>query len=323
MHRLLVAGVLLLTACPSSPHWSVPLPALDRVPLSVAQPAPDEAWIVGGALGSGGNALALHYDGERWNRVDFATDATLWWVSNDRSPWIVGERGTVFAPGSMTAEPVPTTATLYGVWASPQGDVWIVGGDPDISGVILHGRAGGPWMDVTPAGTAAAFFKVWGSSESDVWICGQNGALLHWDGAALSAVDSGVTRLPLLTVAGRDADDIYAVGGLGSAVVLHHEQGGWVRLGDPIFSTLPGLAGVSVDRDGTTVIVGGGGTKLRGRAGGTWADESAQATRADLHAANISGGDVYVVGGNYQAPPGTARQGVVAHYGGDVSSTIQ
>lgn len=322
MLRALAVGALVAAGCTTPPHWSVPLPALDRVPLSVAQPAPNRAWIGGGALGSGGDALVLSYDGARWSRVDVHTDATLWWASNDATPWLVGERGTVFANASTTPEPVPTTSTLYGVWVAPSGVAWIVGGEPDLSGVILRGSAGGSWSDLTPPGTSAAFFKVWGSADDDVWICGQNGALLHWDGAALTRIDTGITRQPLLTVAGRDAEDIYVVGGLGSAIVLHHAGGAWTRLTDPMLAELPGLAGVSVDRDGTAVLVGAGGTKLRGRPG-AWVDETAEATRVDLHAASFVGGELYVVGGNYQAPPGTPRQGVVAHYGGDVSSTIK
>ena len=33
---------------------------------------------------------------------------------------------------ALTAETVPTTATLYGVWQSEAGTVWIVGGEPDL-----------------------------------------------------------------------------------------------------------------------------------------------------------------------------------------------
>ena len=52
------------------------------------------------------------------------------------------------------------------------------------------------------------------------------------------------------------------------------------------------------------MLVGGSGTKLRGRPG-AWIDESAFATREDLHAASIVGGEIFTVGGNYLAPPPT------------------
>ncbi len=314
----------LAAGCPS-PHWSLPLPALDRVPLSIAQSSASDVWIVGGALGSGGDALVLHYDGSVWHRFDPGTDATLWWVDapDPATRWFVGERGTVLSGDSFAVETVPTTATLYGVWQSPGGTVWIVGGEPDLSGVVLHRVPGGAWEDLTPASTSSAFFKVWGAADDDVWICGQDGALLHWDGMQLSAVDSGLPRnVSLFTVAGRAPNDFYAVGGPGNAVALHYDGSTWTRLSDAVLADLPGLNGVSVDKDGTAILVGGSGTKLRGRPG-AFVDESAFATREDLHAASIVEGNVFTVGGNYLAPAPTPREGVVAHYGGNVSSTIK
>ncbi len=322
MLRASLVAALVVAGCTSSPHWSLPLPSLDRVPLSVTQSSPSDVWVVGGALGSGGNAFALHYDGRAWQRTDLATDATLWWVAERGSElWAVGERGTVMTTPDFAVEAVPTTATLYGVWPSQSGTVWVVGGEPDLSGVILR-RVGGAWQDLSPPGATGAFFKVWGAADDDVWIVGQGGAILHWNGAALGPVESAVdARTPLLTVAGRAADDVYAVGGLGNAVVVHYDGSGWTRLSDPAFDSAPGLAGVSVDADGTAFLVGSGGTKLRGHVG-AWSDETAEATRVDLHAVSLAGGNLFTVGGNYQAPAPTPRQGLVAHFGADVSSTI-
>lgn len=318
--------VALVVGCTTEPHWSLPLPALDRAALSVYESAepPRHAWVVGGALGSGGGALALGYDGARWTRYDVATDATLWWVTEVAGQaFAVGERGTMLQLPSGAPVQTPTTSTLYGVWGSDGGTVWVVGGEADLSGVILARRGDGSWIDRTPAGASGAFFKVWGSSDSDVWICGQAGALLHWDGQALTAVDSGVSRtVSLFTVAGRGADDVYAVGGAAGAVALHYDGTRWSPLVEPALADLPGLSGVSVDRDGTAILVGFGGTKLRGRPGAL-VDESAAATRDDLHAASIVAGEVFAVGGEYLAPAPAARSGVVAHYGGDVSSTIE
>jgi photosystem II stability/assembly factor-like uncharacterized protein len=319
----LAASLVAVIGCDTPAHWSLPLPALDRVALSVAETNAHDVWIVGGALGSGGNALVLHGDGKSWHRIDPGTDATLWWVASlSDHQWAVGERGTVLAGPAFTVETVPTSATLYGVWESESGTVWVVGGEPDLSGVILQ-KSGGAWKDVTPAGSTSAYFKVWGASDDDVWICGQEGKLVHWDGSALTDVATGLGRaVPLFTVAGRAHDDVYAVGGLGNAVVLHYDGGDWTRLGDAVFDDTPGLAGVSVDRDGTALLVGGSGAKLRGRPG-AFVDESAFATREDLHAVSISGGEIFTVGGNYLAPAPTPRQGVVAHFGADVPSTIQ
>ena len=328
MLRWLVVAVA-VAGCGGS-HWSLPLPALDRVPLSIAERARDDVWTVGGALGSSGAALMLRYDGSSWRRIDAATDATLWWVLplSATSVWAVGERGTIVryngaALDSALTPPTPlTAATLYGIWGSSDDDLWVVGGEPDLSGVILRRDSAG-WRDVTPAGTGGAFFKVWGSASDDVFICGQDGALLHWDGRTLMPQRSGVGRgTPLFTVAGRAANDVYAVGGLGNAVVLHWDGAAWSRLSGAPLDDAPQLTGVAVDRDGSAYLVGSGGAKLRGRAG-AWVDETLQATRVDLHAVSLVGGELFTVGGNYQAPAPTVRQGVVAHFGGDVGSTLR
>jgi photosystem II stability/assembly factor-like uncharacterized protein len=314
---------LVVAGCGGSPHWSLPLAALDRVPLSVHQNAPHDVWIVGGALGSGGNALALHYDGSTWRASDLGTDATMWWVApaSPTQVWMVGERGSVFLGPPFSTVSVPTMATLYGVWSSG-GETWIVGGEPDLSGVVLHNDGSG-WRDRTPAGTTSAFFKVWGSSKGDVFICGQGGVMLHWDGATLAPQPTGLGRnMPLFTVAGRAANDVWAVGGLGNAAVIHFGGSVWSTASDAVLTDAPGLAGVSVDGDGTVAMVGAGGAKFRGRAGAL-VDESAQATRDDLHAVSLVNGELFTVGGNYQAPPGAPRQGVVAHFGSDISSTIK
>lgn len=324
MTRALALCALVAAGCTPTPHWSLPLGALDRVALSVAETPAGETWVVGGALGSGGGALALRYDGKKWNRYDVGTDATLWWVAQvgPLHTWAVGERGTVLQLPSPTPVPTPTTSTLYGVWGTQSGALWVVGGEPDLSGVILRGSGDGQWSDLTPAGTTGAFFKVWGSSDDDVWVCGQAGALLHWDGSALTAVATGLGRnVPLFTVAGRDRMDVYAVGGLGNAVALHYDGTSWTQLGDALLATLPNLNGVSVDSDGTAVIVGGSGTKVRGKPG-AFVDETPFATREDLHAVSIAGGEIFAVGGNYLAPAPSARVGVVAHYGGAISSTV-
>jgi hypothetical protein len=324
MRRRYAVLLATLAAC-GGPRWSLPLPALDRVPLSVAERARDDTWIAGGALGSGGAALLLHDDGAAWHPIAVGSDATLWWVfaPTATSVWAVGERGTVvhWNGAALATEAVPTTATLYGVWGAADDNLWIVGGVPDASGVILH-KDGAGWHDLTPAGAAGAFFKVWGARSDAVFICGQLGALWRWDGVALSSQASGVGRAPLFTVAGSAVDDVYAVGGLANAIVLHFDGSAWSRVTDPLLDAAPGLAGVAVDRDGTVFVVGAAGTKLRGRPG-AWRDESAAVTRADLHSVSLVGGEVFTVGGNYLAPAGAMRTGVVAHFGGDVPSTIR
>ncbi|MGZ5780951.1 MAG: hypothetical protein ACXWIN_08350 [Burkholderiaceae bacterium] len=66
--------------------------------------------------------------------------------------------------------------------------------------------------------------------------------------------------------------------------------------------------------NGTVLIVGAGGTKLRGKPG-QLIDDSAESPHDDLHAATFTGSTAFVVGGSYQSPPGAPRHGVVGRYG--------
>jgi trimeric autotransporter adhesin len=309
-----------------SAEWSLPLAALDRVPLSVTQPGPATVIAVGGALGSTGDGLFMTYDGADWHLVSTGTTATLWWVhaATLSTAWAVGERGTVFKWNGSALAPVatPATQTLFGTWGLGDDDLWIVGGTPDLSGVILHRDAAG-WHDLTPAGTSAAFFKVWGASTSDVFICGQNAAMLHWDGHALTAQAPPVpATTTLFTVAGSSGHDVYAVGGLDTAVAVHYDGAKWSNVADHALANAQGLTGVSVDTDGSVVFVGGQGAKFRGKPGAL-VDDSSFVTHEDLHGASLRDGEIFAVGGNYNAPAGVTRDGVVAHYGGVVASTVK
>jgi hypothetical protein len=284
----------------------------------VAAPASGGAIAVGGALGSGGDALLLVADGDGgggWRRVAVATDATLWWVhafARDDA-WVVGERGTIghFDGASVTFESAPTDRTLYGVWGTSADDLWAVGGQPGRDGVLLR-REGGAWRVVTAPVAVAALFKVWGSSSDDVFVCGEGGTMLHWDGAAWSAQATGVPpSVTLFTVAGRGPREVYAVGGLGRGVALAYDGAAWRPLADGALESAGGLAGVAVSSTGTLHIVGTAGTKLVG-APGALVDETRSAPRDDLHAVVVRDGRALAVGGAYVGPPGSPRSGVIA-----------
>lgn len=51
---------------------------------------------------------------------------------------------------------------------------------------------------------------IWGSSAHDVWAGGDQGMLVHYDGAVWSSVDSGTSE-SLVALWGSAADDIWAV----------------------------------------------------------------------------------------------------------------
>jgi hypothetical protein len=306
---------LLVVGC-GPPRWST-THSSDRVPLSLWAASPSQVFASGGALGSGGAALFLRYDGGAWKEIQTGTDATLWWVhglsAND--VWLVGERGTILRWNGQSLEPETsgTDRTLYGIWGARPDDMWAVGGRPGQDGVVLHRDATG-WTTQPVPRDFVTFFKVWGTAANDVFACGEGGTIVHWDGGAWTRQETGLPdAVPLFTVAGRAANDVYAVGGFGRAVALRYDGAAWSPLTDPIVQDAGSLAGVSVASDGTVVIVGAAGTKLRGKPG-AFVDQSDAPPRADLHAAYAFPGEAFAVGGNYLAPAPAAREGVVAQF---------
>jgi photosystem II stability/assembly factor-like uncharacterized protein len=314
----LLVTALLLAACDPTAHWSVQEPDLNRVVLSVSALAPNDAYAVGGALSSGGDGLFLHYDGTTWHPIPVATQATLWWVfarvPND--VYLVGELGTIFHWDGQALSPMVsgTDRTLYGVWGASADDLWAVGGKPGTDGVILHKDPTGWTVQPTPV-PFVAFFKVWGTSSSDVFVCGEGGTILHFDGHTWTSQPTGEpASTTLFTVAGRSPTDVYAVGGFGHPVALHYDGTTWSPLSDPALAQASSLAGVSVDPDGSVILVGASGTRLRGHPG-SLLDETDFAPRDDLHATAFTHHEIFAVGGNYVSPPGSPRHGVIAHFG--------
>jgi photosystem II stability/assembly factor-like uncharacterized protein len=293
----------------------VPLPTLDRVPLSVWANSSTEAYVVGGGLGSGGEALLLRREGLRWRILPTNTDATLWWVHgvSPRSVWMVGERGTILHFDGRTVTPFEsgTDRTLYGVWGTSDNDLWAVGGKPGSDGILLHKDENG-WTTIPAPITVAAFFKVWGSDGNDVFVCGEGGTMLHYDGTTWSIQPTGLSpEVTLFTVAGRAPNDVYAVGGFGRGAAIHYDGTGWYPVEDPRLVEVGSLAGVAVQWDGSVLIVGAAGLKLRGMPGALL-DESSEPPLTDLHGAALAEGTAFAVGGNYLSPAGAVRQGMVA-----------
>lgn len=312
----LYCGLLLCFLCGcDGAEWSLLAPDLDRVALSVWASG-REVYVVGGPLGSAGESLLLQFEGPRFVPIPLGTTTTLWWVFGlpSGARYAVGEQGTVLqfsAASAPVKETTLTDHTLYGIWGADENDLWAVGGQPGKDGVLLHKDTNG-WQTVPAPVPFVAFFKVWGSASDDVFVCGEGGTILHYDGKEWAQQSSGLPpSTTLFTVAGRAADDVYAVGGFGQGIMLHYNGRLWQPVDDPALVEVGGLAGVGVDTDGSVVVVGASGTKLRGMPGALQVDSNAP-PHDDLHATFIAQGHALAVGGNYLAPPGAVRHGVVA-----------
>jgi len=313
-----------LCACPG-PTWQTVLDAqtLDRAVLSVWGSGIRDVYAVGGALGNGQETLALHFDGNAWRELHPGGTDTLWWTagSGPTDVWMVGTRGRIlhFDGAGFTETPSGTRATLFGVWAAAPDDAWAVGGTPgggvfpgSDNDLVLHWD-GTAWARVElPEPQGATLFKVWATSSENLYAVGEGGVLWHRSALGWKLESSSdLTTGTLLTVAGCNADDVYAVGG---PEVLRRERGTWKR--EPVH--LPGVVnGVACGAAGV-LMVGSGGLKQR-KSGGAWVDDSSERPYAGLHAAWAdSQGTFWVAGGDFVSPstPGKRRDGVVARFGG-------
>lgn len=200
----------------------------------------DKLIVVGGDL-SADTGLIASYDGSSLCTELEVTDGVLWWIDGDASGWYaVGTHGVILHEegGTRTREDVPTDATLFGVWVD--GDtVWAVGGDLATQQGEIWRKENGNWTQFQ-AGLPGLLFKVW-----DGWIVGDAQAYF-WDGVDL--IDRAPPGGPrLLTVRGATVDDVWAVGGLASPVLMHWTGGEWTT---PVLDTTCAqypLSGVHVD----------------------------------------------------------------------------
>ena len=323
------ALVALLVGCDPTPVAEPPFQiALQDLPaglLSVHGRSARDVWTVGGAVDDGaGEPLVLHYDGEMWERRSTGiVGRDLWWVHalSDGTVLMGGERGTIlrYAGSAFTEMTTPSASPIvFGIWAAAPDDAWAVGGAGASNGFAWHWD-GASWEVVPlPAGfSGAALFKVWGRASDDVWICGLSGTLMHWDGSALSLVESGTTR-SLFTVH-VSLDEAVAVGGAGSGVLIARDSS--AEWHDVAPALVPQMNGVWITED-DGYSVGISGQVLR-RRGGVWDfEDTGTIIPLDLHGVWMDpDGGVWTVGGNIVSEPLT--DGIVVHRGEPIATTIR
>lgn len=227
--------------------------------LNVWGPAPDDLYAVGGTPEEG---RVMHFDGQTWSRVELGVDVPLLNWAHGFGPddiTMVGRTGTVihWDGTAWTVQETPTQEDLWGVWGASPDDLWAVGGAGREAGqeTILH-YDGTAWADVPPPelqrANVRAFFKVWGTSADNVYIVGQNGIVLHYDGATWTEEFPGVSG-DLISLWGTGPDRIVAVGGRGSGVASVWNGTEWQPLN---LAPLPGLNGVWMNHDGVAYAVG-------------------------------------------------------------------
>jgi hypothetical protein len=311
-------------------EWREALGGLDGALLSMWGPSATDLWAVGGPLGNAGfDSLVVRYDGASWKRVSPGKTDSFWWVHGTSATdvWLVGEKGRIthWDGNAFTEMTSGTDATLFGVWAAAPDDVWAVGGTPDsttgTNTVVLHwdGKTWSPDATLVEP-LRVAFFKVWGSSKDDIYVVGEAGVIWHRVQGTWKKEGAGLATGRLTTVAGCNANEVYAVGGRD---LLVSDGTTWKRADniDPLL-ILNDLNGVSCGPNGV-VIVGNGSLKLRlMKPPGIdptkrWETDFGSEPLVDLHGAWADPTGVFWgVGGQFAAAahPNVKRGGTVARW---------
>ena len=268
--------------------------------------AGNDMFVTGGKglVGMSGGGVILHYDGAHWDRTP--TAQFMWWIFGftKTNVWAVGQGGLIehYDGSAWTQTPAPTgfTGTLSGIWGASPNDIWAVGGSADAPPVptVLHWN-GTQWSSVSSGTTETGqIFKVWGADASHVYAVGDRGIVLAFDGNAWSQVPRA-TSGQLVTDCGSAANDVWAVGGMQNAAVLHYDGSQWTPLQDT--GLLPPLLGCTVAAGGTLLVVGRQGF-IAWRAANMWHPIDPMPTVDCLHNVAPYAGGYVAVGGNLLSP---------------------
>ena len=164
---------------------------------------PNDWWSVGGEETISGeiwfwNAVtwADIYSPEQEGRCFFHVHG----IASDDT-WAVGEAGMVYHWDGVSwtewgggSFPCPEF-NLFGVWQQDANNVWVCGGDTAWenaggNGIIYHlNVTTGVWTDHTPA-ALAEMHGLWGFGGNDIYCVGHSNTLLHYNGAAWTAMTS-------------------------------------------------------------------------------------------------------------------------------------
>jgi len=292
------------------------------------------AYIAGGYVGvdharlpPGGAGRLVEYTVGSF-RTLCQSDEVLWWAVPVPDPageselvFAVGEGARVlrYREGACETVPVEVTfpegaPTFWGIYGRSADDLWLVGGSNRAEGpkgVLLHydGAAFRQEAALPPEVAGRNLYKIDGGVDGRLYVVGEGGLILVRDprSRAWSRVSSDVTRSDnrLLTIScPRSAPyECWAVGGLGTALVLSGNQAGFST--SPYFSELQGLTGVWVQDVRNAWAVGGDGLTMHfdGHVNGRVNYRpAAPLTTAMLHGVGGRDGVILAVGGELGTP---------------------
>jgi len=224
-----------------------------------------------------------HFDGAAWSMIpELEWHGTLdVYGFGARDVWAVGQDGNILHyDGTAWSGFRYDGASVYpqglGVWTNPARNLYLWGvwgaaaNDLFVAGDdgTVLHWNGATWSRMN-TGTTVGLRRVWGTSGRDVYVSGEGGTLLHYDGTAWSRV-AVPTDQDLTRVWGSSAGDVY-VGGA-NATLLHFDGFAWSAVALPIepTATVNAVWGTSSDN---VYVAGSAGLLLRWD-GAAWRTES-------------------------------------------------
>jgi len=176
------------------------------------------------------------------------------------------------------------------------------GGGPTDPPDTSTGISGEWFLEPMASPTEKDLTAVWGSAADDVYAVGEDGTILHYDGAEWSLVDHGVPQVGNLhAVAGAGADRIWAAGA--DRKMLHYDGTEWWSQSTPFSpEEEPGAyRGLCVIDQSEAYAVGEGSTIIALDDWG-WSSSLEGDGDIDYHAAWCGiGNDVYIAGHSHTA----------------------
>lgn len=305
-------AALILLGCgddpsPASAPWRAAFDPADAGALmNVWGTSAADVYSVGGQPDRG---VIFHYDGTAWSEVEIPEGPMLYWIHGvDNTLVAVGEHGRVLrrdGDGVWTDGNAGLDTPLWGVWGARADRMFAVGGDARTGATtpVLLGWDGDEWApEPMPAldRAAPALFKVWGTGPNNVFAVGSSGLMMHYDGSEWVQQSVGTTQ-DLISLWGRSADDILAVGGRSNGVVARYDGASWTSR---TLEGVGGLNGVWMDADGAATAVGNFATAVHFDPG-TWVAEPEPIdSYLVLHGVwGVSDGPRWSVGGSLFSPP--------------------
>ncbi len=255
----------------------------------------NDLWAVGP-----GQLLHRRLDGtffdDQWPPEDFSTWLQGIALVPGGGAWAVGDGHSVFVRDGGTWSRVRNEGNVnfgwyYDVWASPQGPVVAVGGDPIR---IAYWDAGAGQMSEVDPGFSEELWGVWGASPSDVWAVGQGRRIVRFDGGTWTVLpqDQLCPGGDYEEVTGTGPDDVWIVGNSGCVVRWDGRS-----FSDESVGVGDLLNGVATPARGEVFVASMTGRVWRRVGDAGWSSETLPAT-GTLHDLTAYAGTVWAAGDN-------------------------